>query len=263
MPDICGVAVVGSAGPRVGAVAKAARVLEAFTPLVTSLSVRQVAERTGIPRSTAHALCLTLCDAGLLEETGGRGYRLGPALVGLGGQVIERTGLVGAAEGVLGRLAPTDELEIHLGQLVGGWVVYLDRASGPVRAPMHNRVGLRAPAHLTGCGKAALAMLPPAEVAARVEEVCAAESRRPPDLAALTRELARARRAGFVVSDTFQPGRTSVAAPVLDPAGRPAGGISVAGPTPLLAGRRRDRIRDQVVAAAATISRRLASEPGP
>jgi DNA-binding IclR family transcriptional regulator len=263
VPDICGVAVVGSAGPRVGAVAKAARVLEAFTPLVTSLSVRQVAERTGIPRSTAHALCLTLCDAGLLEETGGRGYRLGPALVGLGGQVIERTGLVGAAEGVLGRLAPTDGLEIHLGQLVGGWVVYLDRASGPVRAPMHNRVGLRAPAHLTGCGKAALAMLPPAEVAARVEEVCAAESRRPPDLAALTRELARARRAGFVVSDTFQPGRTSVAAPVLDPAGRPAGGISVAGPTPLLAGRRRDRIRDQVVAAAATISRRLASEPGP
>jgi DNA-binding IclR family transcriptional regulator len=255
--------VVGSAGPRVGAVAKAARVLEAFTPLVTSLSVRQVAERTGIPRSTAHALCLTLCDAGLLEETGGRGYRLGPALVGLGGQVIERTGLVGAAEGVLGRLAPTDGLEIHLGQLVGGWVVYLDWASGPVRAPMHNRVGLRAPAHLTGCGKAALAMLPPAEVAARVEEVCAAESRRPPDLAALTRELARARRAGFVVSDTFQPGRTSVAAPVLDPAGRPAGGISVAGPTPLLAGRRRDRIRDQVVAAAATISRRLASEPGP
>lgn len=254
---------VGSAGPRVGAVAKAARVLEAFTPLVTSLSVRQVAERTGIPRSTAHALCLTLCDAGLLEEAGGRGYRLGPALVGLGGQVIERTGLVGAAEGVLGRLAPTDGLEIHLGQLVGGWVVYLDRASGPVRAPMHNRVGLRAPAHLTGCGKAALAMLPPAEVAARVEEVCAAESRRPPDLAALTRELARARRAGFVVSDTFQPGRTSVAAPVLDPAGRPAGGISVAGPTPLLAGRRRDRIRDQVVAAAATISRRLASEPGP
>jgi DNA-binding IclR family transcriptional regulator len=247
----------------VGAVAKAARVLEAFTPLVTSLSVRQVAERTGIPRSTAHALCLTLCDAGLLEEAGGRGYRLGPALVGLGGQVIERTGLVGAAEGVLGRLAPGDGLEIHLGQLVGGWVVYLDRASGPVRAPMHNRVGLRAPAHLTGCGKAALAMLPPAEVAARVEGVCAAESRRPPDLAALARELARARRAGFVVSDTFQPGRTSVAAPVLDPAGRPAGGISVAGPTPLLAGPRRDRIRDQVMAAAATISRRLAAEPEP
>jgi IclR family acetate operon transcriptional repressor len=247
---------------RVGSVAKAARVLQAFTPLVTSLSVRQLAERTGIPRSTAHALCVTLCDAGLLEEAPGRGYRLGPALVGLGGQVIERTGLVDAAEGVLGRLAPGDGLETHLGQLVGGWVVYLDRASGPVRAPMHNRVGLRAPAHLTGCGKAALALLPPAEVVARVEAVCAAESRQLPDLGALARELAGARRAGFVVSDTFQPGRTSVAAPVPDPAGQPAGGISVAGPTPLLAGSRRDRIRDQVLAAAAVVARRLAA-PGP
>ena len=173
--------------------------------------------------------------------------------------MIERTGLVDAAEGVLERLAPGDGLETHLGQLVGGWVVYLDRASGPVRAPMHNRVGLRAPAHLTGCGKAALALLPPAEVAGRVEAVCVAESRQLPDLGALARELAGARRAGFVVSDTFQPGRTSVAAPVPDPAGAPAGGISVAGPTPLLAGPRRDRIRDQVMAAATLIAQRLAA----
>jgi DNA-binding IclR family transcriptional regulator len=247
---------------RVESVAKAARVLQAFTPLVTSLSLRQLADRTGIPRSTAHAICLTLCDAGLLEEVAGRGYRLGPALVGLGGQVIERTGLVGAAEGVVERLVPGDGLEIHLGQLVGGWVVYLDRASGPVRAPMRNRVGLRAPAHLTGCGKAALTLLPPDEVAARVQAVCAAEPGHPPDLAALASELAAARRTGFVVSDTFQPGRTSVAAPVPDASGAPAGGISVAGPTPLVAGPRFDRIRDQVVTAAATIGRRLATGGG-
>jgi DNA-binding IclR family transcriptional regulator len=246
---------------RVESVAKAVRVLQAFTPLVTSLSLRQLADRTGIPRSTAHAICLTLCDAGLLEEVAGRGYRLGPALVGLGGQVIERTGLVGAAEGVVERLAPGDGLEIHLGQLVGGWVVYLDRASGPVRAPMRNRVGLRAPAHLTGCGKAALTLLPSNEVAARVEAVCAAEPGQLPDLDALAAELAAARRAGFVVSDTFQPGRTSVAAPVPDPSGAPAGGISVAGPTGLVTGPRFDRIRDQVVTAAATIGRRLAVGP--
>jgi DNA-binding IclR family transcriptional regulator len=248
--------VAGPSVPRVASVAKAASVLQAFTPLAASLSLRQLAERTGIPRSTVHALCLTLCDAGLLEEVAGHGYRLGPTLVGLGGQVIERTGLVDAAEGVLERLSPGDGLETHLGQLVGGWVVYLDRRSGPVRAPMHNRVGLRAPAHLTGCGKASLAYLPAAEVATRVQAACALEARRPPDLTALSRELAIARRVGFVVSDTFQPGRTSVAAPILDPAGVPAGGISVAGPTPLLAARL-ERIRDEVVAAAALIGKRL------
>ena len=206
--------------------------LQAFTPLVTSLSVRQVAERTGIPRSTAHALCVTLCDAGLLEEAAGRGYRLGPALVGLGGQVIERTGLVGAAEGVLERLAPGDGLEIHLGQLVGGWVVYLDRASGPVRAPMHNRVGLRAPAHLTGCGKAALALLPPAEVAARVEAVCAAESRQLPDLARPGPGAGRG-PPGRVRGQRHLPGRAAPRWPPPSPtrpASRPAGSRSPARP---------------------------------
>jgi DNA-binding IclR family transcriptional regulator len=250
-------AVAGASVPRVASVAKAASVLQAFTPLAASLSLRQLAERTGIPRSTVHALCLTLCDAGLLEEVAGHGYRLGSTLVGLGGQVIERTGLVDAAEGVLERLAPGDGLEIHLGQLVGGWVVYLDRRSGPVRAAMHNRVGLRAPAHLTGCGKAALAHLSAAEVATRVRAACALESRRLPDLTALGRELAGARRAGFVVSDTFQPGRTSVAAAILDQSGAPAGGISVAGPTPLLAAARLERIRDEVVAVAGRIGERL------
>jgi DNA-binding IclR family transcriptional regulator len=241
----------------VASVAKAASVLQAFTPMAAALSVRQLAARTGIPRSTVHALCLTLCDAGLLEEATGHGYRLGPTLVGLGGQVIERTGLVDAAEGVFERLSPGDGLETHLGQLVGGWVVYLNRRSGPVRAPMHNRVGLRALAHLTGCGKAALAYLPATEVAMRVQAACVLEARRPPDLTALGRELELARRAGFVVSDTFQPGRTSVAAPILDPAGAPVGGISVAGPTPLLAPARLKRIRSEVVAAAALIGKHL------
>jgi DNA-binding IclR family transcriptional regulator len=53
-----------------------------------------------------------------------------------------------------------------------------------------------------------------------------------------------------------------VAAPIPDPAGGPAGGISVAGPTPLLVRSRLDRIRDQVVAAASLIGQRLAG-PGP
>lgn len=52
-------------------VAKAAAVLQTFTPRTTTLSVRQLADRTGIPRSTVHRLCTSLCDAGLLERCPG------------------------------------------------------------------------------------------------------------------------------------------------------------------------------------------------
>src|SRR6185437_12608292 len=110
-------------------------------------------------------------------------------LVGLAGQIIERTGLVAAVEGAA-PLRRTPGQETHVGQLVGGWVVYLHREAGPVRAPMDNRVGLRAPAWRGGCGKAALSRLAPADVDKRVERLCRDEGVPAPDGAALHAELA-------------------------------------------------------------------------
>ena len=76
-----------------------------------------------------------------------------------------------------------EEQEVHLGQLVDSWIVYLDRRAGPYAVPMRNRVGLRALAHRTGCGKAALAMLRAPERHALVRDGCRLESTPTPDLA--------------------------------------------------------------------------------
>ena len=95
---------------------------------------------------------------------------------------------------------------------------------------MHNRVGQRAPAHLTGTGKAALSRLSDDEVAEQVRRWASATDRPVPDLSALTSELAFARSQGFVASNTFQRHRISVAAPVFDSSARPVGGVSIAGP---------------------------------
>ena len=216
----------------VAAVGKAAALLRAFGPSAPVLSVRQLAERTGVPRSTVHALATTLAEEGLLDVVAGRGYRLGPLLVGLAGQIIERTGLVAAVEDAA-PVRRTPGQEMHVGQLVGGWVVYLHREAGPVRAPMDNRVGLRAPAWRGGCGKAALSRLTVAEVDERVARLCREEDVPAPDGPALHAELASARRDGWLVSSSFQPGRTSVAAPVVRADGEPVGGLSVAGPSAL------------------------------
>lgn len=215
---------------------KAAEVLHSFTALTPVLSLRRLAERTGIPRSTVHGLCVALEDAGLLERVPARGYRLGPALVELGGQVIDRTGLVEAAEGVLERVPRRDGTEAHLGQLVEGWIVYLDRAAGVLRTPMNNRVGLRTPAADTGCGRAALSLLSTDDVRARVADAARSERRRAPEpheIAVLDGELRLAREHGYIVSTSFQPGRLSVAAPVAAHDGTPVGGVSIAGPIEL------------------------------
>lgn len=245
-----------SATPTVASVGKAADVLKAFTPTVPTLSVRQITVRTGIPRSTVHGLCTTLALAGLLETTAD-GYQLGPTVLELGGQVIERTGLVRAAEGVIETIVRIPEAEAHLGQLAQGWIVYLDRQAGARHVPMRNRVGQRAPAYLTGCGKAALSVLAPAEAEDMIRRQCAAEQHPLPDLAAVRAELAGARRQGYAVSRTFQHNRTSIAAPILDVTGRPLGGVSLAIPSVMLNAQVLSRARTAVTDGAQRITARL------
>lgn len=242
--------------PTVASVAKAADVLMAFTSTVPTQSVREIAARTGIPRSTVHALCTTLTEAGLLEPTAD-GYQLGPTVLELGGQVIERTGLVRAAEGVIDTMVRIPEAEAHLGQLTQGWVVYLDRQAGARHIPMRNRVGQRAPAYLTGCGKAALSVLPAAEAEEMIRRQCAAEQQPLPDLAAIRAELVGIRRRGYAVSRTFQHDRTSIAAPIVDLTGRPLGGVSLAVPSAMLSAQVLARARTAVTDGAQRITTRL------
>lgn len=252
-------AIAGTPTGGVSAVAKAGVLLHAFSALTPVLSVRQLAQRTDIPRSTVHGLCVALQEAGLLERAATRGYRLGPALVDLGGQVISRIGLVDAAEGVFERVPRRTGTEAHLGQLVDGWIVYLDRASGVLRVPMENRIGLRVPAARTGCGRAALSLLEPDDARARIVRAAAAERRQtaPEVVDEITAELRVIRHQGYAVSSIFQPGRISVAAGVADIAGNVVGGVSIAGPAELFT---RDSLHSTAVditTAAQRIAKRL------
>lgn len=238
-------------------VGKAADILRAFRPTVEVLSVRGLAERTGLPRSTVHHLCRTLCDTGLLETVPSAGYRLGPLLLELGGLIIERTGLVAAVEGATAALRRSPGQELHVGQLVDGWIVYLHRESGPVRVAMVNRVGMRAPAFRSGCGKSALALLDPVDADQRIRRICRDEGLALPDMAAVDEELATIRSRGYCVCATFQQGRTSVAAAIVGGDGQPVGALSLAGPSSTFAPSRLVDIGGAVREAADVASTRL------
>jgi DNA-binding IclR family transcriptional regulator len=219
---------VGTSNP-ILAVSKAARILRAFTPTKPEFTVRGLAARTGIPRSTCHALCATLVRERLLDRSESGHYRLGSALVGLGGQVIARTGLVEAAAGYLDDLARRTHCEVHVGQLVEGWVVYLVRVPRGRNPAMDNLVGLRVPAFRTGCGKAALSRLPDPLVQQLVTEVCEQTATATPDFDQLFQVLAEARELGYVVNREYQRGRVSVAAPLVTPyREHVVGGLSIA-----------------------------------
>lgn len=240
-------------GQGVRSVAKAARILRAFGPGCRVLTVREIAESTGLPRSTCHAICTTLVAEDLLELLPIRGYQLGPGLVGMGGQVIERLGLVEAATPSMQALARITNGEIHLGQLALSWIVYLTRIEPECRVHIQNRLGLRVPVDRTGCGKAALSQMDPD----RADELLAKSGVRGGELDMLHDELAAARRRGFAISGSFQPGVTSVAAALIAPDGTVVGGLSIAHRRESLDARRVAALGAAIRAAAAATSERL------
>ena len=88
-------------------------------------------------------------------------------------------------------------------------------------------------------------------------KTCAADHVPLPDIARLHEELARARRRGYVLNVDFQPGRVSVAAPVVDAHQVVLGGVSVAGPATLFDANTVEQAAADIVGVAAAVSERI------
>lgn len=203
-------------------VAKAAAILTAFDPEDRLLTVREISERTGIPRSTVHEIAATLVEAKFLERGVHGGLELGLALAMLGGQVIEQRGLVDAAQAPIRRHLERFRTEVHVASYFPGSIFYsyLRPASG--RPSTSNRTGRRWLITESGCGRSILAALSPR----------ARESEFPPNFGAAARarldhEIRGYRANGYLVTNVSEMGMLSIAAPVRNEASLPIGAIGV------------------------------------
>ena len=69
--------------------AKVVRVLDVFSTVDRALSLADIGQRTGFPKSTAHRLLAAMREAGLLDQDRERDrYRLGMKLFELGNIVL-------------------------------------------------------------------------------------------------------------------------------------------------------------------------------
>jgi IclR family acetate operon transcriptional repressor len=216
------------------AVKKALGLLDAFTPDTPELSIRELARRSGIARSTTHRLVTELLDWGALERTS-RGVRLGMKLFELGSLAPTPVTLRDAAVPFAHHLHEVTQLTVNVAIRSGSEIVYLEKITTRTLRVPHSRQGGRGALHATGLGKAILAFGPD-EV---VDEVLAAPLRaltpktitEPADF---RRELRRVReqRVAYDVEES-RLGLFCVAAPIVDARGRALGAISVTGATAL------------------------------
>ena len=200
----------------------------------SQIRVNRASRDLGLSRSTVHRLLTTLVFHGFVEQDPAtRAYRPGPALTGLGLAVIEHSDLRTVARAAMEKVVQTMHETVHLTVLQGDHVLCLDSLESNQTERTGSRVGWSLPTHATAAGKALLAALTDAEVAAifpsdLIESTGAVATVRRIDLLAEL-ELIRARGYSTNVGQS-EPEVTAVGVTLRDRHARVRAALSVTAP---------------------------------
>jgi DNA-binding IclR family transcriptional regulator len=196
--------------------------------------VTDVADRAGLPKSTAARLLATLAEEGAVEQVpGDSAYRLGPRLVALGGGFSLTRTLAAIAHPILAELAAACGEASGLGLPDGDLVHYVDQVDTPNPVVVRDWTGLRAPLHAVSSGQVLLAFRSAAAVdryLSRPLEALTPRTLVDPD--AVRARLREIRRTGYGWAiEEFDPGISSVAAPIADASGEVVAAVHLHGPS--------------------------------
>lgn len=232
---------------------RALSLLDCFTPEQSEFTVRELAARSGIPRSTTHRLVAELLEWGALER-GPQGVRIGMRLFELGAMAPAHATLREAASPSLHALAEVTGLTANLAIREGDHILYVDKVAAPDLTVPHSRLGGRGALHATALGKAILAHASRWEIEAALRgplRVITPHTVRDPDV--LRDQLATIRRTGVAYDlEESRPGLFCVAAAVRGRDGRALAAVSVTGATAL---DEAQRFASTVLATARTVER--------
>ncbi|GAB3441667.1 IclR family transcriptional regulator [Streptomonospora sediminis] len=136
-------------------------VLELLATSTTSLSLSELHEQLGYPRSSLYVLLQTLVERQWVE-TDARGslYQVGVRALLAGTSYLDRDPVVRAATPVLEEVRSEVNETVHLARLDGGSIVYLASRESQHQLRTVSRVGRRLPAYATALGRAILAQRP-------------------------------------------------------------------------------------------------------
>ncbi|HEY6800634.1 MAG TPA: IclR family transcriptional regulator [Agromyces sp.] len=133
------------------------RILEAFDAWHPFLTLSEIADAAGLPRSSTHRLIGELEREGLLERLPDRTYRLGVRLWEFASRTPGAVGLREIARPWLGAVHERVRQHTQLGVLNGHDVLFIERMSTPDAVVNATLIGGRIPLHASSSGLVLLA----------------------------------------------------------------------------------------------------------
>ncbi|MFD0560144.1 IclR family transcriptional regulator [Stackebrandtia endophytica] len=152
-------------GQPVKSAERTVRILETLAASPGRLTLSQLQEATGYPRSSLHALVRTLRDLNWIEaDDSGSAFGVGAHALLSGTAYLDRDPALPYAYETLEDLRAELGYTIHYARREASHVFYLASRESRDSVRIVSRVGRRLPAHLTGLGQALLSQLTEAEV---------------------------------------------------------------------------------------------------
>lgn len=210
---------------------KMLRIIECFTLFDRSLTVSEIAERTEMPRSTAHRWCLSLKEIGFLDQDRARDeYRLGMSLFQLGNIVLSSLDLHKEARPIVESLTEASRESVHLCVFDGIRMVFVSHTAGGRVGRNNSTTVLEAsPCYCTSVGKAALAFQSEATIQRTIDLGLQGFTRNTiTDAKRLREELSLIRERGYSIDNgEMEPHVRCVGAPIRNSRGIVIASISV------------------------------------
>jgi DNA-binding IclR family transcriptional regulator len=218
-----------------GTVGKALDVLDQVAAFGRPVRFSELLASSPYPKATLFRFLQTLVSQGMLAldpETST--YALGVRLVRLAHAAWKQSSLAPVARPLIDALSAEMGETVHLAQLDGAHVLYVDKRNARVPIEMFSQAGKVGPAYCTGVGKAMLAFLDETLLARLLPQMSFHRytPRTLTSAEALVSELAAVRRAGHAFDrEEHEPGIICVAAPILSSQGRVLGALSLTSST--------------------------------
>lgn len=126
------------------------------------MRLQDISDSMDLHKSTTHRLISELISYGyVIKNNETKKYSLSLKFLEIASHLIEGNELIANAKDSIERLNTITKENIHLAELVGDSVIYIDKKESPHSIRMYSQVGKSVPLYCTGVGKAILAYQPP------------------------------------------------------------------------------------------------------
>lgn len=198
-------------------VAKAMELLQSLSQAGRPLSLTELTERCGYPKSTVFGLLTTMRAYDVITQMPDGKYALGLRLFEYGRQVERTWDISLVARPYMEHLSQSTGASVMLSICEGGSVITLDQVEARDKLRIVSDAGARLPIYCTSQGKVFLAHMPRAEAEKllRRQSMTQFTPHTITDVGALMREVGTCRENGFAIENgEYKIGLRSISAPV-------------------------------------------------